>query len=250
MQRYFIEKDNWYDDKIQIVADDYHHIVHVMRMEEGDTLIANRHDGQSAISRIKRIHETVVEAIVEKWLHEESESPINITIVQGLPKGDKWELILQKGTELGAAHFIPFQADRSVVKWDHKKLKKKLPRWQKIVKEASEQAHRTKIPQVDSVITMTELINESVSYDFKFFAYEEATREYKSFKLHNYFSKIQEGQSVIICIGPEGGFSDKEANDLKNEGFQAIRLGPRILRTETAPLFVLANLSYYFEEMR
>ncbi|WP_163581202.1 16S rRNA (uracil(1498)-N(3))-methyltransferase [Gracilibacillus saliphilus] len=250
MQRYFIEKDNWQEDKIQIVANDYHHIVHVMRMEEGDTLIANRYDGQSAICRINVIQETVVEATVEEWLQEESESPIDITIVQGLPKGDKWELILQKGTELGATHFIPFQADRSVVKWDHKKLKKKLPRWQKIVKEASEQSHRTKIPKVESVVTFKELMDVSASYDWKFFAYEEATRDYKSFKLHNYFSQIEEGQSIMICIGPEGGFSEDEANGLKDAGFQAIRLGPRILRTETAPLYVLANLSYYFEEMR
>ncbi len=250
MQRYFIEQDNWQDGEIKVVANDYHHIVHVMRMEKGDTFIANRHDGQSAICRIKMIQDSIVEATVEGWLQEESESPIDITIVQGLPKGDKWELILQKGTELGAAHFIPFQADRSVVKWDHKKLKKKLPRWQKIVKEASEQSHRTKIPKVDYVISMAELINKSAMYDWKFFAYEEATREYQSLTLHNYFSQIEEGQSVMICIGPEGGFSEKEAIDLRTAGFQAIRLGPRILRTETAPLYVLANLSYYFEEMR
>ncbi|MGP4042395.1 16S rRNA (uracil(1498)-N(3))-methyltransferase [Gracilibacillus sp. D59] len=250
MQRYFIEQDNWHDDKIKIVADDYHHIVHVMRMEVGDTFIANRHDGQSAICRVNIIQDTVVEAVVEEWLQEKVESPIDITIVQGLPKGDKWELILQKGTELGASHFIPFQADRSVVKWDHKKLKKKLPRWQKIVKEASEQSHRTKIPTVDSVLTTDELINNSATYNWKFFAYEEATREHQSLKLHNYFSQIKVAQSVMVCIGPEGGFSEKEATDLKNAGFQAIRLGPRILRTETASLYVLANLSYYFEEMR
>ncbi|MGN8645527.1 16S rRNA (uracil(1498)-N(3))-methyltransferase [Gracilibacillus sp. HCP3S3_G5_1] len=250
MQRYFIEKANWLDDRIQVTGDDFHHIVHVMRMTEENRFIANRHDGQSAIARIKIIQDDRLEAIVEEWLQEQSESPIDITIAQGLPKGDKWELILQKGTELGASHFIPFQAARSVVKWDQKKLKKKLPRWQKIVKEASEQSHRTKIPEVYSVTTIKELVHNSKCYDWKFFAYEETTRNDQSLRLHNYFSPIENSQSVLICIGPEGGFSENEAVELKNAGFQAIRLGPRILRTETAPLYVLSSLSYYFEEMR
>ncbi|GAE91143.1 ribosomal RNA small subunit methyltransferase E [Gracilibacillus boraciitolerans JCM 21714] len=250
MQRYFISKDNWQDHSLQVLEDDYHHIVHVMRMTIDDQFIGNRYDGQSAVCKIIAISDDAVEAIVIEWLTETTELPISITIAQGLPKGDKWEFILQKGTELGAKHFIPFQSSRSVVKWDSKKLKNKLPRWQKIVKEASEQAHRTKVPTVDSVLSITDIINASCDYDWKFFAYEETTRAYHASKLYDYISKVNKGQSVLVCIGPEGGFSENEASQLKHAGFDAIRLGPRILRTETAPLYVLANLSFYFEEMR
>ncbi|MDX8045941.1 16S rRNA (uracil(1498)-N(3))-methyltransferase [Gracilibacillus sp. S3-1-1] len=249
MQRYFIEKDNWSDIDIKIVGDDVHHIVRVMRMEQGDAFIANRYDGKSALAIIDSLDDDLVTAKVDSWLDEESESPVDITIVQGLPKGDKWEYILQKGTELGASHFVPFQATRSVTKWDSKKLKKKLPRWQKIVKEASEQSHRTKIPTVESVISVKTLLDNSYLYDWKFFAYEEEAKEHQSVKLHHYFSKIKEGDSVLICIGPEGGFSEEEARQLREADFQAIRLGPRILRTETAPLYVLTGLSYCLEEM-
>ncbi|SHN11128.1 16S rRNA (uracil(1498)-N(3))-methyltransferase [Gracilibacillus kekensis] len=250
MQRYFISRNNWKENDVQIVDDDYHHIVNVMRMSNDDQLIANREDGKSAICEIVNITENVVEAKVMEWLDESTESPISITIVQGLPKGDKWEFILQKGTELGASHFIPFQAERSVVKWEPKKVEKKLPRWQKIVKEASEQSHRTKIPTIDTVFSTRDLIEASNNYDWKFFAYEETTRGEKSQKLHHFLSKISEGQSVLICVGPEGGFTENEAENFQEADFEAIRLGPRILRTETAPLYVLANLSYYFEEMR
>ncbi|WP_058307405.1 16S rRNA (uracil(1498)-N(3))-methyltransferase [Gracilibacillus massiliensis] len=250
MQRYFINSDHWNDQNVQIVEDDYHHIVNVMRMSKEDKLIANRDDGKSAICEIDTISEDVVEAKVIEWLEETTELPIAITIAHGLPKGDKWEFILQKGTELGASHFIPFQAERSVVKWEPKKVQKKLPRWQKIVKEASEQAHRTRIPAVDTVLSTSKLISKSANYDWKFFAYEETTRGESSQKLHDYLSQIKLGQSVIVCVGPEGGFTEKEAVELRQAGFESIRLGPRILRTETAPLYVLANLSYYFEEMR
>ncbi|UOQ47405.1 16S rRNA (uracil(1498)-N(3))-methyltransferase [Gracilibacillus caseinilyticus] len=250
MQRYFIDSNNWNDDEVKITNEDFHHVVHVMRMQEGDTFIANHPDQDAAKCKITFIDENQVVAVVEEWLEETKELPVHITIAQGLPKGDKWEFVLQKGTELGAVRFVPIQAARSVVKWDAKKQQKKVARWQKIVKEASEQAHRNKLPDIDPVLSVKDFVKQSASYDWKFFAYEETARQYPTVKLHHYFSQIEVGQSVMVCIGPEGGFDEDEAIRLKQNGFQAIRLGPRILRTETAPLYVLANLSYYFEEMR
>ncbi|UOQ86050.1 16S rRNA (uracil(1498)-N(3))-methyltransferase [Gracilibacillus salinarum] len=250
MQRYFIDSTRWDDNEVKITDEDFHHVVHVMRMQEGDSFIANHPDQSAARCKITSVDESQVVAEVEEWLEETKELPVDITVAQGLPKGDKWELVLQKGTELGAGRFVPFQAARSVVKWDTKKQQKKVARWQKIVKEASEQAHRNKVPDIDPVLSVKDFVKLSASYDWKFFAYEETARQHPTVKLHHYFSQIEEGQSVLICIGPEGGFDQDEAITLKENGFQAIRLGPRILRTETAPLYVLASLSYYFEEMR
>ena len=110
----------------------------------------------------------------------EIELPVSVSIVSGLPKGDKLEWIIQKGTELGAYEFIPFIAARSVVKWDEKKGAKKLIRWNKIAKEAAEQSHRTMIPEVSTPISMKELIKRSNSYDVKIIAYEEEAKEGES----------------------------------------------------------------------
>lgn len=250
MQRYFINENKWFENRVIITGEDHHHITHVMRMEINDKIIVNKHDGQAALGKITEITDNKVEAVLVKWLPENRELPVEVSIAQGLPKGDKWEFILQKGTELGAHHFVPFQADRSIVKWDSKKLNKKAPRWNKIVKEASEQSHRNIIPTVDTVLAFDQLMKKSSTYDWKFFAYEESARRESTVSLHEHFSQIGQGGSIIVVIGPEGGFTEEEASRFKREGFQSVRLGPRILRTETAPLYVLSSLSYYFEEMR
>nr|WP_163537794.1 16S rRNA (uracil(1498)-N(3))-methyltransferase [Gracilibacillus sp. YIM 98692] len=250
MQRYFLPEENWHGSIVYISGDDFHHIVHVMRMVEGDEVICNHPNGKAAIARINKVGTDDVEADIKEWLEESKELPIDVCVVQGLPKGDKWEFILQKGTELGASSFVPYQAERSIVKWDAKKVKKKHSRWGKIVKEASEQSHRNKIPHVAYVHTFQQILELSEKFDWKFIAYEEEVRDRQNIKLHDYFSQIQEGQSVMICIGPEGGFSTEEVDQWKQASFQTIRLGRRILRTETAPLYALSSLSYYFEEMR
>lgn len=250
MQRYFVPKENWQEKKVIISGDDYHHIVRVMRMRQGESLLAVNPEGETAEAIVESFTDDQVLCSIKRWIQQEVELPIQVTIAQGIPKGEKWEWILQKGTELGANAFLSFQAERSVVKWEERKHVKKMTRWEKIVKEASEQSHRTVIPTIDWVQNWRSFLEDSQTFDYRLFAYEEEAKQTPSVKLHSIFQSIHSGASVLICIGPEGGFSTKEANDLKQHDFQAIRLGPRILRTETAPLYVLASLSYYFEEMR
>lgn len=248
MQRYFIPRDNWNGNQIQVRGDDAHHIARVMRYKTGDKIICNHPDGLAAICTVKTIGQNVVYVAKEEWLKETVELPIHVTIAQGLPKGDKLELVLQKGTELGAHAFIPFQADRSVVVWDKKKKDKKMQRLKKIVKEASEQSHRNKIPVIKEMMSVSELVQEGITYDVKLFAYEEEAKVpyFQSFGAA--VNKLKEGQHVLVCIGPEGGFSEKEVQQLKDNNFHSVRLGPRILRTETAALYALASISYHFEE--
>ncbi|MCT2537610.1 16S rRNA (uracil(1498)-N(3))-methyltransferase [Aquibacillus koreensis] len=250
MQRYFITSSNWADGHVKITGDDVHHIVRVMRMEKGDHILCAHPEGKVAVCALMELTNDHVTAQVQEWKEEQVELPVDVTIAQGLPKGDKLELILQKGTELGAASFIPFQASRSVVKWDEKKAAKKLDRFKKIVKEASEQAHRSRIPVVDTVVSFQKLLEKSNDYDVKLFAYEEEARSSHFEKLSNAMHSLKDTQSVIVCIGPEGGFSEAEVSQLKEAGFRSVRLGPRILRTETAPLYFLSSISYHFEELR
>ncbi|WP_369813126.1 RsmE family RNA methyltransferase [Virgibacillus halodenitrificans] len=140
MQRYFVSETGWGTNEVTILGEDVHHINRVMRYKEGANIICNHPDGRAAICELLVITADSVQAEIKQWLNENVELPIQVTVAQGLPKGDKLELILQKGTELGAYAFIPFQAERSIVNWDKKKQEKKLIRFNKIVKEASEQS--------------------------------------------------------------------------------------------------------------
>ncbi|WP_438804703.1 16S rRNA (uracil(1498)-N(3))-methyltransferase [Oceanobacillus saliphilus] len=250
LQRYFISSSNFSDNEVIITGDDVHHITRVMRNHIGDKIICNNDEGKAALCRISLIADNTVTAEIEAWLVESVEQPVNITIAQGIPKGDKFELILQKGTELGATCFIPYQAARSVSLWDDKKQAKKMKRFEKIVKEASEQSHRNKVPTIKKAMNLNALLNESKNYDVAIFAYEEQAKvaHYQSFG--RIINELLPNQNLLVCIGPEGGFSENEADLLKESGFHPVRLGPRILRTETAALYVLASISYHFEELR
>nr|WP_067727370.1 16S rRNA (uracil(1498)-N(3))-methyltransferase [Oceanobacillus damuensis] len=250
MQRYFIPSSNFNGNEVKITGDDVHHISRVMRKTTGDQIICNNDQGKAALCSISAIDDSTVTAVIEEWLDENVEQPVNVTIAQGIPKGDKFELILQKGTELGAASFIPYQAARSVSLWDDKKQAKKLKRFEKIVKEASEQSHRNKIPVIKKAMNLNGLISESKQYDKAIFAYEEEAKIPAYQSLGNIIDELSPNQNLLVCIGPEGGFSEKEADALKKSGFHPVRLGPRILRTETAALYVLASISYHFEELR
>ncbi|MGA5692520.1 16S rRNA (uracil(1498)-N(3))-methyltransferase [Cytobacillus pseudoceanisediminis] len=248
MQRYFTEnavKENVF----LIKGEDRHHIVKVMRMKEGDQIICVDQSQNSALCVIAEITDEHVAAEVVQWIEGSSELPANITIVSGLPKGDKLEWIIQKGTELGAHRFIPFTSARSVVKWDAKKSVKKAERWQKIAKEAAEQSHRTMVPEVFAPLDLKSLLKLSGDYSYKLIAFEEEAKQGEDSVLYKTLTSMNKGQSLMVVFGPEGGLSDNEVSLLQEAGFVACGLGPRILRTETAPLYLLSAVSYHFELM-
>ncbi|MGJ7912188.1 16S rRNA (uracil(1498)-N(3))-methyltransferase [Neobacillus sp. LXY-1] len=249
MQRYFVnQRTN--EDQFLISGDDRHHIVKVMRMQMGDQIICVDPDGKQAVCRLAEITDERVVADVVQWKEENSEPPIKITIASGLPKGDKLEWIIQKGTELGAHKFIPFSAARSVVKWDEKKAAKKIERWQKIAKEAAEQSHRNRIPEVSDQMSFKELLIHSKNYDYRLVAFEDESRNGEVSVFSSILRKMQKGESLLIVFGPEGGLASEEVQLLKDHDFHPCGLGPRILRTETAPLYALAAVSYHFELLR
>lgn len=247
MQRYFAE--NLKDETFFISPDDKHHILKVMRLKEGDEIICV-YQGKSALCSIAEITDDVLSAEVVKWEEDSVELPIHVAIASGLPKGDKLELVIQKGTELGASRFIPFTASRSIVKWDEKKAAKKVERWNKIAKEAAEQSHRQQLPEVTPPHSIKTLIEESKKFDYKVIAFEEDAKVGESSVLQTTLAAIQKGQSLLFVFGPEGGLTLDEVSELKEHGFLSCGLGPRILRTETAPLYALAAVSYQTELMR
>jgi 16S rRNA (uracil1498-N3)-methyltransferase len=249
MQRYFVT-GSAEEGQFEITGDDYHHIARVMRMKEGDEIICVTPHGECALCRIEEITSEKALAVVVEWNEGSPELPISITIASGLPKGDKLEWIIQKGTELGACEFVPFTASRSVVKWDQKKGSKKVERWHKIAKEAAEQSHRNQIPKILEPIPFKKLVQEPRRFDYCLVAYEEEARHGEASVLADVFKRMVPGESLLVVFGPEGGLTEKEVQILQEAGFMPCGLGPRILRTESAPLYVLAAASYHFELMR
>lgn len=249
MQRYFLDDIYGEDGSFVLTGEDFHHISRVMRMRPGDQMFAVFADGRSALARLEKLEEEFAVAAVVEWEERASELPVRITIASGLPKGDKLELILQKGTELGAAEFVPFIAARSIVKWEPKKAGKKAERWRKIAREAAEQSHRCMLPNVSEPVSFKRMIELSSSCTHKVAAYEEEAKQGEKSRFARVLHEASPGDSIFIAFGPEGGFSPKEMEQLMNAGFVSCGLGPRILRTETAPLYALSAISYHYELM-
>ncbi|TFD92337.1 16S rRNA (uracil(1498)-N(3))-methyltransferase [Jeotgalibacillus sp. R-1-5s-1] len=250
MQRYFTDILCPEDKRFTLSGDDARHMTRVMRMKAGDSFIAVFKDQTAYRSVITDSGETDVEAIAEEKLDQTPELPIHVTIAQGLPKGDKLELVIQKATELGFSRMIPFKADRSIVKWDDKKGQKKTDRWQKIAREAAEQSHRTVIPDIATPVSFHDLVESFSNYDAVITAYEEQAKSGEKSNFSSVLSRLPEGSKLLVIVGPEGGLSEKEIDILEQHQAVSCGFGPRILRTETAPLYALAAISYHYELMR
>jgi 16S rRNA (uracil1498-N3)-methyltransferase len=250
MQRYFVAKEQMTEQHVQIKGDDIKHILRVMRMDVGDEIICSNNDSRTVKCCISSTTDKEIIADIIEEIEPNTELPVHVTIVQGLPKGDKLELIVQKGTELGASGFIPYAAERSIVKWDQKKANKKVERLEKIAKEAAEQSYRERIPVVHNIFSLAHLKKKLTSYDAVILAYEEIAKSGEQAQLGKTLTALSPGSSILIIIGPEGGITEDEAAQLTEAGAIACGFGPRILRTETASLYALSVISYHFELMR
>ncbi|PYI51812.1 16S rRNA (uracil(1498)-N(3))-methyltransferase [Paenibacillus flagellatus] len=252
MQRYFVAPEQWSGTELFVDGDDAHHIANVMRAKAGDKLIASDGASREALAEVTEIGKGRIGLRVVEELPMEAEPRIAVTIAQSLPKGDKLETVVQKGTEIGAVRFVPFLSERTVVQYDAKKETKRLERWQKIAKEAAEQAHRNRVPAVDAPRSWKQLLQLVREADAAFFCYEkEDGTMLKDAVVRAIAARGggAAGMSVMLVIGPEGGFTEREAREAEEAGCVSVKLGRRILRTETAGLVGLTCLLYETGEM-
>ncbi|MGD9887347.1 MAG: 16S rRNA (uracil(1498)-N(3))-methyltransferase [Bacilli bacterium] len=241
MQRYFIKNEQHKNDQIIIDGLDYHHITHVMRMKVSDKMMVIDEDGNSYETSINSIDKHYVILNVLKTFKTNPELPINVTMAFGLTKYPKMEEVIRRITELGAFEFVGVEMERSNVRLDRLPLLK-TERWELIVKEASEQSGRTKLMKITPFLSFSSLLQKFSSFDLCLFADEEKGKQ-NDLSLKTILNEFK-GQSILVLIGPEGGISDKERTQLGNNHFQAVGLGPRILRCETAPLYVMSAISF------
>lgn len=243
MQRYFLNTEAEINKSYAIIdKEDVHHIKNVMRQTVGSKIIINFINA-SFISEITAIDNQIT-VITREQLEQCTELPVQITIASGLLKNDKYEWMIQKATELGAYRFLPFISDHTVIKLDEKKMAKKVERFQKIIKEAAEQSYRQMIPEIKVVKNSTALTALLDDYDVVLVAYEESAKNGETSTLNQTLKRLESGTKVIVIFGPEGGLSETE---IKEFNAPTIGLGPRILRAETAPLYLLSAMSYHME---
>ena len=248
MQRFFVEPYQVQEEehRITLTGPDLNHMKNVLRMRIGEDVWIS--DGSE-----KEYHCTIEEfqedsAVLHILYAQESqyELPSQIYLFQGLPKGDKMELIIQKAVELGAYAVVPVETRRCVVKLDAKKAQKKVTRWQQISESAAKQSKRMLIPEVKNVMNWKEALAFAKGLDVVLIPYELAQGMKETREI---LAAIQPGQSVGIFIGPEGGFEEEEVRDAMEAGAKPVTLGKRILRTETAGMTMLSILMYTLESV-
>lgn len=232
MQRYFIHDDCFRDNKIYLKGSEIHHIKNVMRFGVGDFVEIFDYAGKGYLTEIETISKKEVILNIKKKL-ECNDNTLNITLAQAFIKKDKFELVLQKATELGIKKIIPLQTQHAVVKIQDFSNKKQ--RYETIVKEASEQSERIFLPEIAE---MTDIYKINYhDYDVVLTAY--ARQEKMS--LFEEIKDIDRLKKILILIGPEGGFSKKEIEYLE-EVSHLISLGDTILRSETAAIFLISAI--------
>ena len=237
MQRYFaslLEQEH-----IKLIPDDEHHLLHVMRMRKDDEIEAVV-DNKLYLCRIKNTNPLEIYIVYE--MKSDVELNEEVTLLFALTKGDKIDLVVQKATELGVKKIALIQSERTVVKYEEKDIEKKCLRFQKIMKEASEQSHRLVVPELVGVFNLRSLPKEILS-DINYVAYEKDASDTSGM-----FSKLEKNKSISVLVGPEGGFSEDEIAFLTKLGFIRTSLGKRILRAETAAIYALSVIGYLLEK--
>jgi 16S rRNA (uracil1498-N3)-methyltransferase len=245
-RRFMINSRTIRDGYASFDGDIYNHIVRVLRMGPGDAVQLADEKGMVHFGCIDQVaKEWVAVKITSSGLAVESDSAApQITICQALPKGEKIDLILQKGTELGAHNFWLFGGRRSVAKLRDDQQISKLERWNRITAEAARQCGRHDIPEVTWRPSAVEAANDS-DQELRLIFWEGE----RDCSLKDALSVGAKPSSVIVAIGPEGGFDPLEVRHFSQRGFQPVSLGSRILRTETASIAILAIIQYIWGEM-
>ena len=242
--RIFISSENISNDIAIIGGSDVNYLKNVMRLKTGDDVTVIDGKNREYSSKILSLEKDLASVKLISENKVLTASKVKVTIAQGLPKNPKMDLIVQKATELGAAKIIPVKTERSLIKLVGEKETNKINRWQIIAKEAAEQSGRSSIPVVSEIMDFDEVIELCKSHDKCIMLWEME----KEMTLKKYFHKNSNIEDLLVLIGPEGGFSQKEAELAKEKGFEMINIGKRILRTETAPLAVLSMIDYEFEQ--
>lgn len=254
MPRFFVQLDkiDFEHNTVLIEGEDAHHISRSLRMAKGESLTVCDMQGREYDCTIRDFcDDSSVTAEITACSDCKSEPPYEATVYQGLPKGDKLDTVIQKSVECGAFAVRTFESSRCIAKEKSESGDKKLARRKKIALEAAKQSGRGRVPEILPTVSFKEAVEEAAKADIPLFCYEDEHTVSLRAALKNGLKKAKDAgvvkPTVSVMIGSEGGFSPEEAVYARKQGMLTVGLGPRILRTETAPAFTLGCLAYEIE---
>lgn len=220
-------------DEIALPDDAATHLLRVLRLQEGDACVLFNGDGHDYDARITAIGKRQARAQVLSAHRVDNESPLRVTLLQGIARGEKMDWILQKATELGVARILPVSSERSEVRLDAQRADKRMAHWRGIVVSACEQSGRAVVPEVVEPQSLARAAGSRTGRGFLLAPFAEAS-----------LASLQGAalRDCTIAVGPEGGWSPRDREHLLAAGFEGLRLGPRVLRTETAGIAAIAAL--------
>lgn len=237
IHRFYSSTELKENSSIALPADAAHHCVQVLRYRVGDELVLFNGDGFDYLATVEQIEKKRCQVKISKRINPQNESPLNIHLYQGVARGDKMDLIIQKAVELGVKEFTPLLTERCNVKLEGKRLDKKLQHWNKTIISACEQSGRAVIPELHPPMAINQLVETKI------------VSIYLEPNASSNFKELSIDKSASLFVGPEGGFSGKDLAHLKLVRCQGVKIGPRILRTETAGLSAISILQSCFGDL-
>ena len=243
MHRFYVPADRISGDQVSFEAGQRRQMRSVLRLRPGGLVAVLDGSGREYIVQIEILDDTQALGRILEAAEPAVESSVHLTLVQGLPKGERTDLILQKCTEIGVADFLIAETARSVPRIQAGKMHSRLERWRAIAREAAEQSGRTHLPTVNGVIPLADALSRTRNSDARIIAWEEE----KGPSLSSILPRLAGAGRIAYFVGPEGGFTAEEIAAARADGIAVVSLGPRILRTETAAIVGAALVIYGLE---
>lgn len=248
MHRFFVWPAQITEQIVRIDHDQARHIEKVLRLLPGDIVQVFDGEGHAYEVSLRGKEDGMLLADIVRELPRDVESPLRLSLVQGLAKADKMDSIIQKAVELGAFSIYPLASQHAVVKLEKERADKKIQRWQTIAREACKQCRRNQVPTVYAPVAFAEML-QLIAGNPAILLYEQEAENGLKQILHKNREKLLAGPQLFIIIGPEGGFAPEEITAARAKGVLIAGLGPRILRTETAGLAAAAIIQYELADL-
>jgi 16S rRNA (uracil1498-N3)-methyltransferase len=253
LTRVYVEAALTAGSRVDLPPDTAAHLAKVLRARAGDELILFNGDGREFNGAIDAVRGSRVAASVGEGRQINRESPLSITLVQCIPRGDRMDFIVQKATELGVARIVPVLSQRSVVRLDKSQAESKANHWRAVAVSACEQCGRNRLPDIEAAQPLLSYLGESAPGSRLRLVLEPESAPHGPAAAHGpgaaQGSGGTEALEAEIAIGPEGGFASDELEAFRVAGFSQVSLGPRILRTETAAIAALVWLQARLGDM-
>lgn len=228
------------DQEVLLSADAANHLSNVLRLKTGHPLVLFNGDDNEYSAQLIEVAKRKVVALIEAKLSISVESPLPIHLGQGISRGDRMELVIQKAVELGVTEITPIITDRCTVKLNPQRWEKKLQQWQKIAVAACEQCGRNTLPKLHPPMPLVDWTRQSTQ-QLRVTLHPKAETSFRHIRVPK--------QGVRLLIGPEGGFTEAEVYATEQAGFNTVQLGPRVLRTETAALAAITVLQSIYGDL-